>query len=442
MLQRYFIFILTVIALTTSAFHCHHEDIKPTVYEEHFPTRVKEYSIDGFNVLSKPSNNGIITVQWAFMGGTANYPLEKNGIEKLALHTLVTAFSTDSLKRKGIEITDTSSYDFSGITIRCPQQEAAEALALMGRMMESKAFSAEAFDAAKKDQLQRLTDLHSDESYMLTETAHENVFKGRNYARKPEGTETIINLLSKDEVQEYLNGLCKKETSMAVIIGDADSASIVNSFAPAVKSLGTGGVVVKDTLGTVATTSEVDYINLATDKNQLLGMVTLPALNTHDNQAMALVWEIIAKNLKNGLYASGMKSIRFSYSSGIRNLSIPYAYCMLETNAPAQASEYLMNSIKAIKAKPIEYDELQAAKSLFITEYYTMMQSNAMQGYLLAQNQSTRKWIYADGFPQQISKVSIGEVNNALTTLLKTIHWTYIGDKQLLDEKTLLQALE
>lgn len=441
MLQRYFIIVCWIAVVINSACLCTKPPVKIPI-EDQFPTRVKEYSVDGLKVLTKPSSNGIITVQWAILGGTANYSLEKSGIEKLALHALVSSFNHDSIQLKGIEISDTASYDFSAVTVRCRQSQAPEALALMQRIMTSKTISAEGFEAAKKQQLQRLADLHSDESYVLVETAHENMFTGRNYAKKPEGTETIINLLSKEETQEYLTSVAKKETSMAIIIGDADSTQVFSTFAPAAQALPTGGVIAKDTLVSATTETDVDYINLATDKNQLLGMVSLPALTTRENRAMALVWEIVAKNIRNGLSTSTMKSIRFNYSSGVRFINSPYAFCMLETNAPAQASEYIMNCIKAIKAKPIEFDELQSAKAMFLTAYYTQMQSNAMQGFQLAQNQSVRKWIYADGIPFQINNVSKDEVNNALTTLFKNIHWTYIGDKQLLDEKTLLQALE
>ena len=118
-----------------------------------------DFMVDGVKVIVQPSGNDIVTIETIIKGGVMNYPVDKMGIESLAM-TALTECGTlkhtknsfkDALDKVSASIDGFAGKDFSGLTLNCLKGDVDVVWPLYSEALTMPAFDTTEFSRIKSD---------------------------------------------------------------------------------------------------------------------------------------------------------------------------------------------------------------------------------------------------------------------------------------------------
>jgi zinc protease len=400
----------------------------------------QKFTVDGIEVIMKPTVKDIINVSVYYRGGVTNYNADKAGIENLALAGApecgTKLFSKDAFKDKadkfGINVYGSSTYDYGFIGLNCISKYFNEGWSLIAEAVKNPVYNEKDFDLLKQKAISEIKNADADPDSKITKMAVANTFKNTPYAIDPTGeVNTVSNLSAKEIKNYYYNTLLNKNRMFIVVVGKISKEEITSKIKKAF-----GDLPSKSYTAFAYNIPEITSNNfnpeprkLAT--NYIIGVVNAPLFTSDDFAANSLAVSAFSQNLfteirtkRNLSYAPYARSIR---------QRMPYNYMYVSTTDPKASVEVMVNEINRILTKGFSQKEFNDTKNLYITSNYMKEESTDRMAAALGKAEILGNWKMDEEFIGKIQKTTPADMTNVFKKYIKGINWSYLGDEKSAD---------
>jgi len=407
---------------------------------------VQEFEVNGIKVLLKHSPKEVISAKLFIKGGTANYTKEQEGIENFALNLAISGGTTSlnktdfssAIDKIGANINVNSDYDFSEVELTCVKQFWDASWNLFADAILNPAFSEEEYTLLKEQLINNAKQITSDPDSQLRNLAMANVFKGKNYEKIPDGTESSLQNISLASLKEFYKNLLGRKRIFLVIAGDVTMEDIKSKVESSFGLLKEGTLpILEEPIIIAQPTNLIEDRDIAT--NYIRGYMTAPKMDSREGVAMQIAMRILANRLfieirtKRGLsYAPSA-----FYANGIVNS--PYNAIYVSTIDPKESIKVMVDEIDKLRTDGFTAKELKDIQQSFLTNHYMGLETMAAQTGDLGLAELKGNWKIAEEFTSIVNDISLDDINKAIKKYSEVISWTYLGKKDMITEEDFLQ---
>ena len=394
-----------------------------------------EMQVAGVKVIVQPSNNELVEIQTIIKGGVQNYPLAKQGIESIAINALTECGTEkddkntfkNKLDKVSAQVYGYTGMDYASFNMNCIKSDFETVWPLYATALTNPLFDSKEFERIKQDAINGLRDAASQPDYAIDQMAKETAFAGRNYAKRPEGTEASINVLTAAETKAYYKSVLTKSRMVIVVVGEIDKSVIEEKIKAMLAAVPAGKpfILQKEMYKPAANTFKQVKKDVATNYIQAVAGGPLPG--SPDFNAFNLAMRIFSQRdfievrTKNGLSYAPYAT----FDGGLT----PHAMVAVSTTEPNKYIAVVKHLIDSTKKNGFSEKEVKNMKTAYLTSFYSRQETNGAQASSLAANEVLHNnWHRALTINNDIKNISAQDVNKAFNKYFGNLTWVYHGD--------------
>ncbi len=394
-----------------------------------------EMMVDGVKVIVQPSNNEIVEIQTIIKGGVQNYPLNKAGIESLAMAALTECGTVkddkNSFKNKldkvSAQVGGSSNMDYASFTMNCIKSDFDVVFPLYLDALTTPRFDAKEFERIKQDAINFLKSQESQPDYAIQKLARQTAFAGKNYEKSPEGTQEVLSRLTPAETMAYYKSILTKSRLLIIVVGEIDRSTLEQKLHSMLVNIPAGNPfkLKKESYSPSKNSFKAEKKDLAT--NYITAVTGSPLPGTPDYNAFNLAMQIFYdRNFLEVRTNNGLSYAPYAYlKSGLT----PTSAIGVSTTDPDKYKNVIDKLIEKTKKTGFTNDEVRDWKTTMITSFYYRQETNSAQAASLASNEILHNnWKRALTLQEDIKKVSVADVNNAFNKYFTNLTWVYQGN--------------
>ncbi|MBC7913282.1 MAG: insulinase family protein [Pyrinomonadaceae bacterium] len=404
--------------------------------------KASSFEVAGIKVIMKPTQKQVINISMYYRGGVTNYSAQQAGIEHLAMAAATECgtkkYNKDLFKDRedafGVKVSGSSGYDNGTISMNCISRFFDEGWNLFADAVANPVFEERELEMLKEKMISGIKQSESDPDERIDQLTIKNAFTGTPYATDPSGDELTLTKLSAENVKNYYyNELLNKKRMFIVVVGKVTKEEITKRILASFSSL-------PSKLFTPVNFSKLDTLPVAKllveqrtlATNYITGSIEAPVVAGSDY----LPYRLAISALSNRLFREIRTKRNLSYAPYAHSVNrlMPYAVMYVSTTDPKTSVEVMVEELKDLRENGFSEEELESGKSGFITNNYMKEESAGAMAAALGNAEVLGDWRIADETAERITKVSLSEMNSVLKKYVRTIRWTYLGDKKLADE--------
>ncbi len=398
-------------------------------------SKAYELNINGVKVIVQPAGGEIISIQTGIRGGVANYPPAKAGIEALAVRALTECGTKNddknSFKNKldkvSAQITGSTSMDYSSIYMNCIKSDFETVWPLYADAILNPAFDTKEFDRIKQDAITSIRSSNSDPDNAIIKLGMETAFNGRNYATDPQGTEASVSGITASAAKQYWKSILTRSRMVIVIVGDLDKAVIEKKVKALLAPIPQGKPFVfnKQSYTPASNTFKAEERENAT--NYVLGITSGPVPGAPDFNAFVLAMRVFYN--KHFLEVRTNNGLSYAPQTWFSQGAVSYSNVYVSTTNPDKYIAVARQLIDRVKQEGFTAEELKNMKTQYLTNVYTRDETNdALSGSFLFNQIIHNDWKRTLTIKNDISKVTLDQMNTAFRKYINNITWVYQGD--------------
>lgn len=395
----------------------------------------KEFDVDGLKVIYKNTGKDVISVRLFLTGGTANYPLQKQGVEELAYSVVIKGGTANYPKEQflslsesmGTEFGSDAALDYGEINMLCLKESWNQSWDLFADAILNPVFPENEFNNKKEQLIANAHQTESDPDGKLEELILSTAFKGKNYEKRPDGSVESLTALTLDDIKSfYAANVCKKRAFL-VIAGNVDENDIREKVKATLSKLPEGTPPVLEGITKIEQPAQ-DIVDRKISTNYLAGIMNSIPWNSPDAISM-----MVAMNIVYDRYFVELRTKRglsYAPSAFINGNAItnPYTMFYISTDHPKEAIQVMIDIINDIRKNGFTEDELKGSKDSYLTTHFMRLETANMQSFNIG------RWLLRgnlnafDDFEKLVGGVTIQDINRVFTSNTGNIKWTYLGD--------------
>ncbi|GIV33398.1 MAG: hypothetical protein KatS3mg031_0933 [Chitinophagales bacterium] len=407
---------------------------------------VKEFQINGLKVIFKTSPKEVISVRLFVLGGTANYPKEKEGIEALAfkvaleggtLNLSKTAFHTEA-EKMGLRLSSSSTYDYGTLSMTCVRMFWDESWNLFTDAVMHPAFEENAFNLIRDQLVSAAKMAESDPDNHLRNLAMQSVFKGKNYAKIPDGSPATLQALSLNEAMEYYRFVLGKQRCFLVVVGNIREDDLVSKIETTLARLPEGQPVAwEQPLRFTRPAVYMEARDIAT--NYIRGLMNAPHISTKEGIAMQVAMSIVQDRFFVELRTKRSLSYAPSafYATGV--IHNPYSVIYISTQQPVQSVTVMTDIISTLRRQGFTQKDIQHKRQSFLTHYYLEQETSSAQSLSLGMAEIAGSYNLAETLTDRVNALTLTDLNEAFRKHTNVIQWVYLGKPEAITAKDFKQ---
>ena len=394
-----------------------------------------EMVIEGVKVIVQPSNNEIVEIQTVIKGGVQNYPLAKQGIESLAM-TALTECGTASddknsfknkLDKVSAQINGNAGMDYATISMNCIKSDFDVVWPLYAAAILTPKFDEKEFARIKQDAINNLKSMASEPDYAIQKLAKQTAFKGKDYAKSPEGSEESVTAISNTIAKEYYHSVLTKSRLLIVVVGDIDKVELTKKLQPMLSGIPQGeSFTLKKVMYLPAKNSFIaQKSELAT--NYIQGVTGAPAPGSPEFNAFTLAMRIFgSRHFLEVRSKNGLSYAPWAYFDGG---AFPSANIFVSTTNPDKYINVVKALVQKIKKEGFTEQELKNMKTTYITRFFYSQETNEAQAASFVTNEVLHNnWKRALTINEDLKSVSLKDINQIFNKYINNLTWAYRGD--------------
>jgi len=405
-----------------------------------------EFEVDGLKVIYKKVPKEILSVRFFINGGTADYPLAKQGIENFAYNLAVTGGTTSmdkiayttALEKIGSNIGAGATFDYGQFNMLCIDKYWDESWELFADAIMNPAFDADQYAILKEQLIAGAKQQDTDPDASLRNEVMTHVFEGKNYGKNPLGTVESLADITLDDIKSFYKNTVGKKRSFLVVIGNIDEKDLKKKVAATLAKL---------PVGTLPPTEERAMINDAGNSivdrdiatNYIMGIMSAPTLDSDDGIAMMLAMSIMYDRYFIELRTNRGLSYAPAAFYSTTLIENPYNGIYITTTNPKESIEVMVGEIDKLKKDGFTQKELDDKMQGFLTRYLMGQETLASQTNSLGVNEMKGGWEMAENFTQKVNEVTLEDINRVIDKYTGQINWTYLGKQDMIDQEDFLQ---
>jgi len=395
----------------------------------------KELNVEGVKVIIKSTTKDVITARLFVRGGTANYSLDKQGVEALA-YALAIKGGTVSMNRTdflstaehlGTSFGSEASLDYGEMHMTCLKSAWDKSWSLFSDAILNPAFNTTEFTNKKEQFISAARQNESDPDNQLDNLAVSNTFEGKNYEKNPSGTAESLSGLTLEDLKSYYNETVCKERAFLVIVGNVSEADVIEKVKSSLSKL-PQGTPAKTEPSVKIDAAGQDIVNRSIATNYLVGIMSSVAWDSPDAAAMMVAMSIMYE--KYFVELRTKRSLSYAPAAYLYTTAInsPFSMLYITTDHPKEALQVMVDLINDVRKNGFNENELKDSKNTYITRSLMRLESSAMQSLNIGRWQLKGNLKMFDNFDTQINAVSLQDINRVFTSNTGSLKWTYLGD--------------
>ncbi len=301
------------------------------------------------------------------------------------------------------------------------------------------AFDSKEFDLEKEKALSGAKQRESDADGSLSSIAMEETFKGRNYAKDPQGSVASLEKLTLADVISHYKNVIGKKRCYLVVVGDVNEVDLVNKIKATLGKMPVGTAPVVEPKLVITKGSEV-IVDRDIATNYLMGIMSAPSLSTEKGVQMDLAMQMLYDRFFVELRTK--RSLSYAPAAGyMRNaVSSPYSYVYITTTDPKKAIDVMVSIIDSIKKTGFTEKELKDLRQGYLTNYYQKLETSEAQSGALGRSEATGSWKLDESLSDMVNNVKLKDLNNTFNEYTAAIKWSYLGKKDAISKDDFKQT--
>ncbi len=394
-----------------------------------------EMTINGVKVIVQPSGNEIVEVLTVFKGGVQNYPADRAGIENLAI-TALTECGTkndsknsfkDKLDKVSAEISGSAGMDFSTLRLNCIKSDFDQVWPLYVDAITIPLFDSAEFDRMRQDAISGIKSRASKPDYAISKFSKETAFKGKDYAKSPNGEEDIVKKITAPETRAYYSSILSRSRILIVVVAELDKSVIEKMIKQLIATIPDGKEVKLNRYSYVPSKNTFDAQKKAVATNYIQGITSGPQPGSADFNAFSIAMDIFYD--RQYLEVRTNNGLSYAPQTGFSGGLSPYTIFRVSTTNPNKYISVMDPLLDKVHSEGFTTDEVKNSKTGYITGFYSKMETNAAQAASLAANELLfNDWHRSLRINEDLKKVNVEDVNKSFNKYVNDITWVYQGD--------------
>jgi zinc protease len=174
-------------------------------------------------------NLPIISMSFAFEGGSANVPIGKEGLASFATELLLEGAGElpahefkEKLEELGIELSISANTDYVRGSLRTILENKDEAFKLLRASLHNPRLDDKSIDLVRSRLITNVRNQQKDPTYLVAQKMKQEFFKDHPYGRPQNGTLRSIKEIKKEDIKAFLQREFRRDGLKVVICGNLD----------------------------------------------------------------------------------------------------------------------------------------------------------------------------------------------------------------------------
>ncbi len=398
---------------------------------------------NGAKVIILPiSNNDVVSVRSYILGGSANYPLEKAGIESLWLSTALKGSVNYPKEKLYPFLEETGSYidysadrDFSSFDLKCLRFTLRESMDVYFDLLLNPAMLKEEFNLSKERHIAGAKARKEDPEGYLAFQMNQALYKGHAYEAHPSGSEESLPGITLEDVMEHKAKALTGKNLLIVIVGKVSKETLLPYIEDKLKSLPSGSNLQKEAKPFTPAKNTFPLIEKSEiPTNYILGKFVVSGSGSREYWAMKIALTRLSRSLWDAVRTK--EGLAYAVGSSMADNRSNFGYIYLSTTDPQKALSLIKTTLADAVKNGLPEKEIENAKTLFQTRYLMGIESNGGLAGFIAWNEICGEgFIDAATVLATVRSLTAKEVNDALAKGLEKIYWAAIGSPDNLNPK-------
>ncbi|MBA3648455.1 MAG: insulinase family protein [Chitinophagales bacterium] len=397
---------------------------------------VEELNVDGLKVYFKHTPKEVISVRLFVDGGTANYTLDKQGVEAMAYNLAVNGGTTSKNKvafktaaeKIGTEFGFQATLDYGDIDMTCVKPFWDESWALFTDAVMHPAFDPYEFKLIQDQMIASAKQAEANPDAYLQKLALQMSFKQKNYEKDPQGSSASLTGLTVDDVKSYYSSVIGKGRCFLVVVGNISEDDVTSKVKATLASL-TSKSLAKKGSRVVLSTSGQNIVDRDISTNYLCGVMSGPLLNSPDGIPMMMAMNIMYDRFFVELRTKRSLSYAPAAYFNSNAITSPYSMLYISTDTPKKAISVMVDLLNSVKREGFKPEELTDKKEQFLTAYLSGLETSAGQSNAIGRWALRGNVKMYDEFVTRANAVTLKDLNRVIDQNTGAIMWTYLGHK-------------
>lgn len=406
-------------------------------------TVTASYEVAGLRVIHRRlAANEIVAVNLYLLGGSAQLDSATAGIESLLLRASELGTRSYPGRNARLAIARTGSrtvisaepdwtmFGFRGLRTEFDSTWSVFADRVIHPLLEPAAVE---IVRARMVRWARNASAHPD---ALADRLARNVaFAGHPYLHDPDGTEASLAGLTVDELRSYHAAQMVTSRMLIVVVGNIEREEIEAAINRTFANLPHGSYTWSLPATWSARKASVTVHSQTLPTNYILGYFGGPPSNSKDYQAFRIATLILGGIAFNHIRDNGLS---YAASAPFLGRAASGGGIYVTTMRPDTTIRVFNATISNLQEHTVGRPELQRYYKGFITEYYSLNESNSQQADFLARHELLRgDWRLAGRYMDDIRSVQGTDIRRVARQYMKNIQYAYIGNPALVPEGTM-----
>lgn len=409
---------------------------------------ISEFDVNGLKVIIKRRAGSQTVAAGLFIrGGARNITTANAGIENLMLASAVEASANfprermrSELARMGTVFGSSINYDYSTLSMASTRPNFDRSWEIFADIVLHPSFTREDVSRVQNQMVASLRDDTDDPDTYLQRLQERVVYTGHPYINRPEGTAETVARLTPDDLRRYHQQMMQTSRLLLVIVGDLDAQQLRDRIGKSLGSLPRGNYSPQPVQQLAFTAPSVDITQRAIPTNYVQGIFAAPPLTSEDIYPMRIASFILSQRV--------LEEVRFkrnlSYAPdaflGSQGANIGGIYVTAtDTN---QAVRVMLGEIMRLQHEQIDADDITAAVSGYLTNYYLRQETNAAQAAELAQYELIGGgWRNSLNYIERLRAVRPADVERVSQKYMRNLRFVVLGDPASVDKKVFTSQL-
>lgn len=397
---------------------------------------IKELDVDGFKVIYRNTGKDVISARLFIIGGTANYPLDKQGIEALAYSYIIKG-GTESMPKTeflaaaekiGASFDSDASLDYGELSMQCLKDYWDVSWKLYTDALLHPAYEPGEFSNKKQQYISYAMQNEGDPDTRLERITMETTFKGKNYEKDPYGNSESLNSVTLDDVKKYISENLCKSRAFIVITGNVSESDITDKVRSTLAKL---------PVGTPSKTEQPvkieqpghDIESRKISTNYLQGIMSGISWDSPDAVPMMVAMSIMYDKFFIELRSKrGLSYAPAAYMNG-NAITNPFSGFYITTDHPKEAIQVMVDIINNVRKNGFTQDEFNKSKASFLTRYFMRLETASGQSLNIGRWKLRNNLAAFDNFESIVNNVTLADINRVFSSNTGNIKWNYLGDE-------------
>ncbi|MEO8514032.1 MAG: pitrilysin family protein [Ignavibacteria bacterium] len=397
---------------------------------------IKELNVEGFKVILKNTGKDVISARLFVIGGTANYPLDKQGIEALAYSYIIkggtkTISKSDFLaaaEKIGTTFDSDASLDYGELNMQCLKEAWDKSWLLFTDALMNPAYDPGEFTNKKEQYISYAKQNEGDPDSRLERITVETAFKGKNYEKDPYGNENSLAALSLDDIKAFISSNLCKQRAFLVITGNVSESDVVEKVKSTLSKLPDGTASVKETVTKIEQPAQ-DIESRKISTNYLSGIMSGIPWDSPDAVSMMVAMSIMYDKYFLELRSKrGLSYAPAAYMNG-NAITNPFSVFYISTDHPKDAIQVMVDIINNVRKNGFTDEEFAKSKESFLTRYFMRLETASSQSLNIGRWKLRGNLGAYENFESMVNAVTVQDINRVFTSNTGNIKWNYLGDE-------------